>query len=137
MSLPALLLDTSCAVPLLLADADQHGEVRARVRGHSLGLAGHARFETYSVLTRLPRELRVSPEAAARALAHNFPIQAYLDARQQGDALEELARLAIHGGSVYDGLVALAARSTGILLLTHDRRATAVYNALGCKFELI
>ena len=49
-----LLLDTSAAVALVVEDHEAHAATLEAVRGRSLGLAGHAWFETYSVLTRLP-----------------------------------------------------------------------------------
>lgn len=132
-----LLLDTSCAVPLLLADAEAHSAVRQRVRGHQLGLAGHARIETYSVLTRLPREQRLPLAEAVRALEVNFPVVAQLPASVQTKALSLFAELGIQGGAAYDGLVALAAKEAGITLLTNDLRARGVYTLIGCDLELL
>lgn len=73
---PTVLLDTSAAIALVLEDHDSHAATVTAVRGHRLGLAGHAWFETYSVLTRLPDDLRRSPADAAKLLAHNFPASA-------------------------------------------------------------
>jgi hypothetical protein len=55
------LLDTSAAIALMVEDHDAHIATLDAVRGRRLGLAGHAWFETYSVLTRLPAGLRRSP----------------------------------------------------------------------------
>ena len=43
---PAVLLDTSAAVALILEDHDAHAATVAAVHGRRLGLAGHAWFET-------------------------------------------------------------------------------------------
>jgi uncharacterized protein with PIN domain len=56
-----VLLDTSAAIALIVEDHEAHGVTREAVDGRELGLSGHARFETYSVLTRLPAGLRRSP----------------------------------------------------------------------------
>jgi len=44
---------------------------------------------------------------------------------------------AITGRATYDGLVALTAARHGARLLSRDRRAARVYEALGVDFELI
>jgi len=62
------LLDTSTAIALLIADHDGHAATVEATRGMRLGLAGHAWFETYSVLTRLPGDLRLTPTDAARLI---------------------------------------------------------------------
>jgi predicted nucleic acid-binding protein len=128
-----LLLDTSAAVALVIEDHEAHATTLAAVRGRRLGLAGHAWFETYSVLTRLPGLLRRSPADVALLLAHDFPASAFL-AHETAAALgPELARLGISGGAVYDGLVAAAARQDGRELLSADERARSVYEALGVR----
>src|SRR5450759_2068821 len=73
-----LLLDTSAAVALVVEDHEAHAATLEALRGRRLGLAGHAWFETYSVLTRLPAPLRRSPADAGRLLARNFPATAFL-----------------------------------------------------------
>ena len=59
-SRPALLVDTSVAVALTVADHEDHEATIAAVGGRRLGLSGHAVFETFSVLTRLPTPARRS-----------------------------------------------------------------------------
>ena len=44
-----VLVDTSVAVPLTVADHDHHESTFTALRGRALGLAGHAAFETFSV----------------------------------------------------------------------------------------
>jgi predicted nucleic acid-binding protein len=131
-----LLLDTSAAVALVVQDHEAHAAALEAVRGRRLGLAGHAWFETYSVLTRLPGGLRRSPAEVARLLAHDFPATAFL-AEEGATALgPELARLGISGGAVYDALVGAAARRHGGSLVSGDARARPVYEALGVHVRL-
>ena len=102
-----------------------------------MGLAGHAWFETYSVLTRLPAGLRRSPADAFRLLARNFPASVFLGEAEATGFGGDLARLGISGGAVYDALVGAAARQHRLPLVSADARARPVYEALGVDVELI
>lgn len=126
-----MLLDTSAAIALVLEDHDAHAATVAAVAGRRLGLAGHAWFETYSVLTRLPGDLRRSPADTARLLTHNFPASAFLSESATAALGAEFARLGIAGGAVYDALVGAAARHHGQPLLTRDTRAWPTFGAMG------
>lgn len=132
-----VLLDTSTAVALVVEDHQAHVETLDAVRGRRLGLAGHAWFETYSVLTRLPAGLRRSPADALRLLARNFPVAGFLGEAEAADLGGELARLGISGGAVYDALVGAAARQHRRPLVSGDARARMVYEALGVEIESI
>ncbi|WP_309064985.1 PIN domain-containing protein [Microbacterium sp.] len=132
-----LLLDTSAAVALLAADHAAHAVMREACAGLVLGLAGHALVETYSVLTRLPRPDRVSAAEAARAITTEFPRSVALPETLALSAVADLAAAGIAGGSVYDGLVGLAAGHAGIPLMTRDRRALGTYAALGVDVRLV
>ena len=70
---PEILIDTSVAVALAAAGHEHHQATRKAIGDRSCGLCGHAAFETFSVLTRLPPPNRRTPHAVARLLAHNFP----------------------------------------------------------------
>ena len=131
------LLDTSAAIALVVEDHDAHAATLDAVRGRQLGLAGHAWFETYSVLTRLPAGLRRSPADALRLLAGNFPASRFLGEAEAADLGVELAGLQISGGAVYDALVGAVARQHRLPLVSADARARPVYQALGVDIELI
>jgi predicted nucleic acid-binding protein len=132
---PIVLLDTSTAIALMVEDHESHEATLAAVRGRRLGLAGHAWFETYSVLTRLPAGLRRSPADALRLLATNFPASAFLGEIAAADLGPRLARLGISGGSVYDALVGAAAQQHRRTLVSGDARARPTYEALGVELE--
>jgi predicted nucleic acid-binding protein len=132
-----LLVDSSVAVAIVLADHEAHAVTLDAVRGLRLGLAGHAWYEMYSVLTRLPPGARRSPRDVLALLDHDFPATRYLDADTQARLGPELIRLGIAGGAVYDALVGAAARSHGRVLLSRDRRAWPTYEALGVEVRLI
>lgn len=124
-------VDTSVAVPLLVSTHTAHGDVTAWWQGRDLALAGHAALETYSVLTRLPGDLRVAPADAARLLRERFAPPLMLSATRHAGAVEALARLGVAGGATYDGIVALAAAEHGAALATRDGRARSTYEAVG------
>jgi hypothetical protein len=100
-------------------------------------LAGHAAFETYSVLTRLPVALRLSADQAVSVLAAAFPAECWLNAAGMRDLRERLATLDIVGGSVYDALVGQASVANGRTLLTRDRRAERTYRSLEVQYRFV
>ena len=136
-ALETVMLDTSAAVALVVEDHEAHAATLDAIRGRRLGLAGHAWFETYSVLTRLPTGLRRSPADVHRLLTVNFPASGFLDEAESADLGRELAVLGISGGAVYDALVGVAARQHQRILVSGDARARPVYEALGLMVELI
>jgi predicted nucleic acid-binding protein len=111
-----LALDTSVAVPYLLRAHVAHATARSHVGRRRATLTGQSLAETYSVLTRLPGDARVTPHDAIPSL---------------------LAPIGIAGGAVYDALVGLAAREAGLPLATRDRRAAATYAAIRVQVELV
>gem|GEM_PF-6562776 len=62
--LPHVLLDTSAAVPFVVASHDAHKSTWRALHERRLGLAGHAWIETISV-RRSPRSYRRPPPIAA------------------------------------------------------------------------
>lgn len=132
-----LLLDTSAAIALLDETHVGYAATFDAADGLILGLAGHAMFETYSVLTRLPGEKRLGANAASRLIAHEFPRSVMLSPEKSQEALSALADAGVSGIAVYDGLVGIAARHARIRLLSRDRRALPTYRALGVDVKLI
>jgi predicted nucleic acid-binding protein len=132
-----VLVDTSVAVALLVADHDFHDVAMTAIRGRRSGLAGHAAFETFSVLTRLPPPNRRSPASVARALVHNFPATVQLSPSGASRLLLQLEDGHIAGGSVYDALVACTAIEHNRPLLTADTRALSTYRALDADVEVL
>lgn len=132
-----VLADTSVAVALVVEDHEHHAATIRAVDRRRVGLAGHAAFETFSVLTRLPPPARRSPDAIARLMTANFPENRYLSESAAAALLPRLAALGIAGGSVYDALVGWAAAESDLTLLTRDRRALSVYRALDVHVEMI
>ena len=136
-SRPDLLVDTSVAVALTVADHEHHESTSRANGGRALGLAGHAAFETFSVLTRLPPPARRTPATVARLLAFDFPHTRFLGPDAAAALLGELHLAGIAGGAVYDALVGAVAREHGVALATRDRRALDTYRALAVDIELL
>lgn len=134
---PDLLVDTSVAVALTVADHEHHAATADALSGRRLGLAGHAAFETFSVLTRLPPPARRTPTSVARLLETNFPHSRFLSARATTELLGRLASGDIAGGAVYDALVGAAAAEHHVTLATRDRRAMDTYRSLEVAIRLI
>lgn len=134
---PELLVDTSVAVVLSTEAHEGRAVCRAVVEGRRIGLAGHAAFETYSVLTRLPPPARRTPEAIGRLLARNFPHTCFLPPDVAGRLLARLPEAGISGGSVYDALVGATAAAAGVPLVTRDRRALGTYRALDVEVVFV
>ncbi len=132
-----LLLDTSAAIALVTPAHAGFTRVREIVSGRRLGLSGHAVFETYSVLTRLPRAHRPSAEQAARIIRHNFPESRMLSAERQQALLTYVADRRLVGGQVYHALVAAAAVEADLPLISRDQRAAQVYEMVGARFSLV
>ena len=132
-----VLVDTSVAVAFVVADHEHHKTTVDAIGLRSCGLAGHAAFETFSVLTRLPAPLRRTPKAAHRLLAGNFPGSFYLSAAAAADLWERFSDLGVAGGAVYDALIGAVAAEHGVPLATRDRRALETYRALGVDVELL
>lgn len=132
-----VLVDTSVALALLLDGHILHDRAHAALAGARLGLAGHASFETYSVLTRMPPPDRMGRQDAARAIAAAFPATVHLDAARSASLLASLPDLGIAGGSIYDALVAAAAAAHDLELVSADRRALGTYHALDVRVRFL
>jgi predicted nucleic acid-binding protein len=134
---PQLLVDTSVAVALTVVDHRGHLATFAAVGDRRLGLAGHAAFETFSVLTRLPAPARRTPATVARLLAANFPETRFLSEAGAAALLAGLKASGIAGGAIYDALVGAAAAEHRLPLATRDRRSLDTYRVLDVDVELL
>jgi predicted nucleic acid-binding protein len=131
-----LLLDTSAALALINPAHPNHQAVAAATRGRRLGLAGHAAFETLSAATRMPPPDRLSGPDALRLISENFPDSRFLGPDATKAVLAELVAKGAIGGSVWDGLVAAAAREHKLTLVTCDLRARTTYAAFDVDYAM-
>ncbi len=129
--------DTSVLVAAFSTWHEHHDVARAALERCTL-LGGHAAFEAMSVLTRLPEPYRVHGSQVLSYLESWFPKRSIvLSAAETDRLLRTLVEVGISGGAVYDGLVAAAAGSRSLRLLSLDRRATVTYQRLDIDFELL
>lgn len=129
--------DTSVIVAAALQSGAGHAESRAAIRAFDAAAAGHAWIESYSVLTRLPSDARLSSADAATVLHSVVPRTRPLSADEQLDFAGWLKGSVVVGGAVYDALVGWAAKCAGLPLLTRDARALPTYRSLEVEFMLI
>ena len=94
--LPAVLVDTSVAVALLVADHEHHVATRSALGTRAAGLAGHAAFETFSVLTRPPAPAAAYASGGDEAPGGQFPFPLLVERRRRRGPVEEPAQA---GGS--------------------------------------
>ena len=132
-----ILVDTSVAVALVVSDHEHHLATVHAIGGRRLGLCGHAAFETFSLLTRLPPPARRPPDVVARLLAENFPESRFLSPRGAAALMDLLGKAGIGGGSVYDALVGATAVEYRLPLVTRDQRALVTYRALRVDVEVL
>lgn len=134
---PDVLVDTSVAIAVVVMDHEHHLATFEALADRRLGLAGHAAFESFSVLTRLPPPARRTASTVARLLTATFPQSRFLSSRGTASLLVRLESLGIAGGSIYDALVGAAAAEHRITLATRDLRALPTYRVLEVDVELL
>jgi predicted nucleic acid-binding protein len=126
----SFLPDSDCLIAVLSASHPFHEEARSEVRrrlaaDEQLMLASDTIIQAYSVLTRLPRPMRVSPRNAW-ALIQGFRGPApvlRLSAERVDSALSRAIVAGIAGGAIHDYLIAAAAAHAGVAtLLTFNVR---------------
>jgi len=134
---PLTLVDTSAAVAFVVSDHSAHASTWDALAERRLGMAGHAWFETFSVLTRLPGPSRRDATAVTELISTNFPESRFLTEEATTALTANLAESGISGGAVYDALVAAAAVHHGLPLVSRDQRALDTYRTLGLDVEFL
>lgn len=125
-----LIVDSSVAIPALVATHEQHRPCLAVLAEHTPAIAGHAWIETYAVVTRLP--VGASGTDTVRLLASQVSEVRWPGADASQGFLATCAAAGISGGATYDALVALAV-PPGWRLVSRDRRAHRTYRAMGVE----
>lgn len=130
-------VDSSVAIAAFGEWHELHGSA-VEALAESPALVAHAALEAYSVLTRLPDPFRAPAATVVEYLAENFTgPRLALPAAEQRRLPELMQRAGVHGGAVYDGLVALTAAAAGANLISLDARAAQTYERLGVKHHLV
>lgn len=132
-----IALDASVVVAAFAPWHDLHVAAVAQI-DKDPRLPAHAALEAYSVLTRLPPDVRADRGVVLDYLDAQFQDPyLVLTAKDVRALLAELGPLQISGGATYDALIAATARASGAALVSCDRRAVSTYERLGVSFELI
>lgn len=129
--------DTSVIVAAVLGAGTGHAECRAAIRASEAAAAGHAWVESFSVLTRLPLDVRLTGAEAATVLGSVVPKTRALSAAEQAGFARWVKGSGVVGGAVYDALVGWVARCARVPLLTRDTRALPTYRSVGVEVLLI
>lgn len=126
-----ILFDTSVLVAAIVTSHPAHASAEKALQriktGQDDGLvAQHSLAETYSILTRLPIQPKVSADAALRAIQQDvlavFEIVALTPA-DYAAVIEQLANRRMTGGIIYDALImqaAIKAEAEQVLSLNRD-----------------
>jgi predicted nucleic acid-binding protein len=130
--------DSSVVIASLAPWHEAHQPARAGLLAGDVRLPAHVAFETASSLSRMPEGRRIAPAVVLEALELGFP-QPWLtlDAAAQRDALKRAIKAGVRGGALYDALIAATASKHGAKLLSADRRARTVYQAMGVEATFI
>ncbi len=124
-----VFFDTSVLVAACVESHPAHKNsfrwaARARRGELDMVVATHTLAELYAVLTRLPARPKISPGTAARLIRENVEAPATivsLSATDYRSVIKDLSERGIAGGTVYDALIAKAARrSSADRLLTFN-----------------
>jgi len=129
---PGAAADTSVILPAILANQPEHKACRSALLNHHAGVPAHAWWEAVSVLTRLPIDRRVGVEDASALVDAIGPV-IDMGAREAQRLRSRIRAGGIVGGAIYDAVVAWAAVSANLPLLTRDVRALPTYRGLGVE----
>ena len=129
--------DSSVLVAAFATWHPQHEVARDAVAGCDR-LVAHAALETFAVLTRLPSHVRVEGGHVVAFLEGNFRKPwLTLRPRRYDALLAACVRAGVTGGAVYDALIGAAAVEAGESLVSSDKRARSVYEAVGAEVAFL
>jgi len=119
-----VLLDTSVLVSAMLSDHIHHVHsqpwlAQAKAGVFEAVVSAHSLAELYAVLTSLPRTPRISPAEASELILENvasYTVVA-LSAADYKKLIEDLVKIGVSGGAVYDAVIAQAAQLAKVDLL--------------------
>ncbi|MEH2321044.1 type II toxin-antitoxin system VapC family toxin [Nostoc sp.] len=134
-----VLFDTSVLVPALIVNHTQYSVCFSKIKAAKSGqiqgfISTHSLAETYSVITRLPIQPRISPQQAEMIIVD---MSQYLEAvpllfNDYQTAIAQMATLNLPGGGIFDALIAQAALKAEVdaLLTLNPNHFTRLGNAI-------
>jgi predicted nucleic acid-binding protein len=130
--------DSSVAVAAAAPWHEQHTQALAALSPEPGALIAHVAYETTAAMSRMPQGRRVAPGVVLEWLERRFPDPwLVLPAAAGRAALRTAVDAGFRGGALYDALIAATAAHHGHTLVSADRRAAAVYEALGADVTFI
>jgi predicted nucleic acid-binding protein len=109
-----------------------HEVAAAAIAADSASLIGQVAYETTAAMSRMPEGHRVAPAVVLDWLERRFAGRwITLPADAARAALRAAVERDVRGGALYDALIAATAAHHGHTLVSADRRAAAVYSAIG------
>lgn len=131
------VVDSSVAIAAFASWHEAHSAA-TRVVSSGASFPAHAAIETYSVLTRLPEPFRFSPDTARTLVIENFSEPFLLLSDIGYRTLIQIAPAkGIMGGAIYDAVIAAVVKEGGGTLMTRDRRAIPVYDAMDVPWKFV
>jgi predicted nucleic acid-binding protein len=129
-----ILPDSSVVIAAFAAWHNDYAAAREALLDNEARLIAHVAFETVSVLSRMPESHRIAAPLVLKGLLESFPDPwLALDNAQIRPALERAVAAGLHGGALYDALIAATALRNDAQLISADRRARPTYEALGVE----
>ena len=133
------MFDTSVLVPALIVNHPQHSVCFSQIKAAKCRqiqgfISTHSLAETYSVITRLPIQPRISPQQAEMIIVD---MSQYLEGvpllfNDYQAAIAQMATLNLPGGGIFDALIAQAALKAEVdaLLTLNPNHFTRLGNAI-------
>lgn len=116
-----ILYDTSVLIPALLTKHANHliafPQLQVAKQGEVQGyLSTHSLAELYSVTTRLPKPIGVSPESANAMVSDllEYLVSVELSTEDYRRAIAQITSLGLAGGVMYDAVIAQAALKVNV-----------------------
>lgn len=130
--------DTSIVVAAATRWHSAHAPAVAALAQARAVLIAHVAYETTAAMSRMPEGHRVAADVVLEWLERRFADEwLALPADASRAALRAAVGQGIRGGALYDALIGATAAHHGCRLLSADRRATAVYAAVGVDVTFI
>ena len=130
--------DSSVAIAAAASWHVAHDLAVAALEQDEVTLIAHVAYETTAALSRMPEGHRITPAVVVEWLERRFQREwLTLPPGPAFHSLRNAVEHGIRGGALYDALVAATAAHHHHTLVTADRRAAPVYQALGVTVTYI
>ncbi len=130
--------NSSVVIASLAPWHEAHQPARAALLAGGVGIACPSRLRDHLGSQPYARGASDRAGRGVEALELGFP-QPWLtlEAADQREALQRAVKAGVRGGALYDALIAATASKHGATLLSADRRARGVYQAMGVEATFI